>query len=96
MAVEWVKALQAFYTFTGEDNKGGFSQIDKATQVQVYMEADRDVVTSMQMLLTVANVTEAMLAAITTFASIVCTAYCPRDINKKTTQNCDGIFSVSI
>src|SRR6218665_2828242 len=46
---ERAKAFTAFYAFTGADNTGRFSRIGKATWLQVYMKADRDVISSLQM-----------------------------------------------
>ena len=75
------KALPAFHAFTSADNTGRFSGIGKATWLQVYMKAERDVISSLQMLSTEAEVTEAMLA---TLASFVCAAYSPKGIYIKT------------
>jgi len=69
---ERAKAFPAFHAFTGADNTGRFSRIGKATWLQVYMKADRDVISSLQMLSTEAEVTQTMLANL---ASFVCAAY---------------------
>ena len=74
---ERAKALPAFHAFTGADNTGRFSRIGKATWLQVYMNADKDVISSLQMLSTEEEVTETMLA---TLASFVCAAYSPKGI----------------
>ena len=74
---ERAKALPAFHAFTGADNTGRFSRIGKATWLQVYMKADKDVISSLQMLSTEEEVTETMLA---TLASFVREAYSPKGI----------------
>ena len=74
---ERAKVLPAFHAFTGADNTGRFSRCRlqkpgcKATWLQVYTKAERerDVISSLQMLSTEAEVTETMLA---TPASFVC------------------------
>src|SRR6218665_470609 len=53
---ERAKAFPAFHAFTGADNTGRFSCIGKATWLQVYMKADRNVISSLQMLSTEAEV----------------------------------------
>jgi hypothetical protein len=78
---ERAKALPAFHAFTGADNTGRFSGIGKATWLQVYMKADKDVISSLQMLSTEEEVTETMLA---TLASFVCAAYSSKGIYIKT------------
>src|SRR6218665_574472 len=78
---ETAKAFPAFHVFTGADNTGRFSRIGKATWLQVYMKADRDVISSLQMLSTEAEVTQTMLANL---ASFVCAAYSPKGININT------------
>jgi len=77
IGAERAKALPAFHAFTGADNTGRFSRIGKATWLQVYMNADRNVISSLQMLLTEAKVTETMLVNL---ASFVCAAYSPKGI----------------
>src|SRR6218665_337198 len=59
---ERAKAFPAFHAFNGADNTGRFSRIGKATWLKVYMKADRDVISSLQMLSTEAEVTQTMLA----------------------------------
>jgi len=81
IGAERAKALPAFHAFTGADNTGRFSRIGKATWLQPYMKADRDVIASLQMLSTEAEVTETMLANL---ASFVCAAYSPKGIYIKT------------
>ena len=81
IGAERAKALPAFHAFTGADNTGRFSRIGKATWLQMYMKADTDVISSLQMLSTEAEVTETMLA---TLASFVCAAYSPKGIYIKT------------
>ena len=78
---ERAKALPAFHAFTGADNTGRFSRIGKATWLQDYLKADKDVIKALQMLLDEAEVTEGMLS---TLASFVCAAYSPKGINIKT------------
>ena len=73
--------MPAFHAFTGADNTGRFSGIGKATWLQVYMKADKDVISSLQMLSTEEVMTETMLA---TLASFVCAAYSPKGIYIKT------------
>ena len=63
IGAERAKALPAFHAFTGADNTGRFSRLGKATWLQVYMKAERDVISSLQMLLAEAEVTETRLAA---------------------------------
>jgi len=41
IGAERAKALPAFHAFTGADNTGRFSRINKATWLQVYMKAER-------------------------------------------------------
>lgn len=68
LGVERAKALLAFHAFTGADNTGRFSRIGKATWLQVYMKADTDIISSLHMLSTEAEVTEdIMLSALATF-----------------------------
>lgn len=81
IGAERAKALPAFHAFTGADNTGRFYRIGKATWLQVYMKADRDVISSLHMLSTETEVTETML---TTLASFVCAAYSPKGIYIKT------------
>ena len=81
IGAERAKALPAFHAFTGADNIGRFYRIGKATWLQVYMKADRDVISSLHMLSTETEVTETML---TTLASFVCAAYSPKGIYIKT------------
>src|SRR6218665_3112622 len=45
---ERATAFPAFHTFTGADNTGRFSRIGKATWLQLYMKANRDVISSLQ------------------------------------------------
>src|SRR6218665_85228 len=78
---ERAKAFPAFHAFTGADNTGRFSRIVKATWLQVYMKADRDVISSLQMLSTEAEVTQTMLANL---ANFVCEAYSAKSININT------------
>ena len=78
---EKAKALPAFHAFTGAGNTGRFSRIGKATWLQVYMKADGDVISALQMLSTEAEVTETMLA---TPARFVCADYSPKGIYIKT------------
>ena len=58
IGAERAKALPAFHAFTGADNTERFSRIGKATWLQVYMKADRDVISSLHMLSTETEVTE--------------------------------------
>lgn len=81
IGAERAKALPAFHAFTGADNTGRFSHIGKGTWLQFYMKASRDVISSLQMLSTEAEVTETMLI---TLASFVCAAYSPKGIYIKT------------
>ncbi|KAK5907200.1 hypothetical protein CesoFtcFv8_005077 [Champsocephalus esox] len=78
---ERAKALPAFHAFTGADNTGRFSRIGKATWLQIYLKADKDIINALQMLLDEAEVAEGMLS---TLASFVCAAYSPKGINIKT------------
>ncbi|KAK5929735.1 hypothetical protein CgunFtcFv8_010949 [Champsocephalus gunnari] len=78
---ERAKALPAFHAFTGADNTGRFSRIGKATWLQIYLKADKDIIDALQMLLDEAEVAEGMLS---TLASFVCAAYSPKGINIKT------------
>ena len=57
IGAERAKTLPAFHAFTGADNTGRFSRIGKATWLQVYTKADRDVISSLHMLSTEAEVT---------------------------------------
>src|SRR6218665_3603458 len=75
MGAERVKALPAFHAFTGADIPGRFSSIGKATWLQVYMKADRDVISYLLMLATEAEVIKTML---TNLASFVCAALLPQ------------------
>jgi len=81
MGAERVKVLPAFHAFTGADNTGRFSRIGKASWLQVYMKAERDVISSLQTISIEAEVTETMLATLTSF---VCAAYSPKGIYIKT------------
>ena len=63
------------------DNTGRFSRIGKATWLQGYMKAHTDVISSLQMVSTEAEVTETMLH---TLASFVCAAHTPHGIYIKT------------
>lgn len=77
LGTERAKALLASHAFTGADNTGRFSRIGKATWLQVYMKADKDIISSLQMPSREAEVSETMLA---TLASFVCAAYSPKGI----------------
>ena len=77
LGAERAKALPAFHAFTGADNTRRFSRIGKATWLQAYLKAAPDVISSLQMLSTEAEVTETMLSTLTSF---VCQAYCPKGI----------------
>lgn len=79
---ESAKSLPALHAFTDADNTGRFSPIGKPTWLQVYMKVDRDVISSLQMLSTEAEVTKTMLAALE--PSFVCAAYSPKGIYIKT------------
>ena len=68
---ERATAFPAFHAFTGADNTGRFSRIGKATWLQVYIKADRDVISSLQMLSTEAEVTQTMLANLARFVCAV-------------------------
>ena len=81
IGAERAKALPAFHAFTGADSTGRFYHVGKATWLQVYMKADRDVISSLHMLSTETEVTETML---TTLASFFCAAYFPKGIYIKT------------
>ena len=87
--VERAKALPAFHAFTGAGNTGRFSRIGKATWLQVYMKADGDVISALQMLSTEADVTETMLA---TLARFVCAAYSPIYIKTISTNGVTHTF----
>ena len=94
IGAERAKALPAFHAFTGTDNIGRFSRIGKATGMQVYMKADRNVISSLQMLSTEVEVNDTMLANL---ASFVCVAYTPPTASASMPSlNCGGIFSASI
>ena len=67
IGAERAKALPAFHAFTGADNTGRFYRIGKATWLQVYMKADRDVISSLHMLSTGTEVTETMLTTLASF-----------------------------
>ena len=79
--IDGLWSMPAFHAFTGTDNTGRFSRIGKATWLQVYIKADKDVISSLQMLSTEEEVTETMLA---TLASFVCAAYSTKGIYIKT------------
>jgi len=70
------KALPTFNAFTGADNSGRLSRIGKATWLQVYMKVDRDVISSLHMLSTEAEVTETMLATLGDYAAQTKLAKC--------------------
>ena len=55
VGAERAKAWLAFHAFTGTNNTRRFSRIDKTTWLQVYMKADRDVISALQMLSTEAE-----------------------------------------
>ena len=76
IGAERAKAFPAFHAFTRADNTGRFSRIGKATRLQVYMKADRDVISSLQMLSTKAKVTETMLATLSSFVCAACETTC--------------------
>lgn len=77
--------MPAFHAFTGADNTGRFSCIGKATWLQVYMKADRNVISNLQMLSTEAEVTETMFASLASFVCATrCAAYSPKGIYIKT------------
>ena len=81
IGAERAKALPAFHAFTGSDNTGRYSRIGKAIWLQVYMKADKDVISSLQMLSTEEEVTETML---TILAIFVCTTYSSKGLYIKT------------
>ncbi len=68
IGAERAKALPAFHAFTGADNTGRFYRIGKATWLQAYMKATPDVISSLQMLSTEADVTETMLSTLASFS----------------------------
>ena len=53
----------------------------KASLLQVYMNADEGVISSLQMLSTQVEISETILAS---FASFVCAAYIPKGIDIRT------------
>jgi len=65
-------AFPAFHAFTGVDNSGRFSRIGKATWLQVHRKADREVISSLQMLSKDAEVTETMWANLASFVYAAC------------------------
>src|SRR6218665_1926654 len=77
IGAERAKAFPAFHAFTGADNTGRFSRIGKSTCLQVYMKADREVISSLQMLSKNAELIETMWANLTSF---VYAAYSPKGI----------------
>lgn len=81
--------MAAFHVFTSADNTGRFSHIGKATWLQVYMKADKDVISSLQMLSTEEEVTKTMLV---TLASLVCAAYSHKGIYIKTISELRHLF----
>ncbi|CAL8335045.1 unnamed protein product [Boreogadus saida] len=74
------KEAIGYYEFTVTP-RALFAPDGKATWLQVYIKADTDVISSLQMLSTEEEVTETMLA---TLASFVCAAYSPKGIYIKT------------
>ena len=93
IGAERAKASPAFHAFTGADNTGRFSRIGKATWLQVYMKAERDVISSLQMLSAEAHVSETMLPL--WLASSV-QPIPPKTSTSRPSPNCDGISSASI
>lgn len=81
LGIEKAKALPAFHAFTGADNTGRFSHIGKTKWLQAFMKADREIISSLQLLSAETEVTETMLA---TLARFVCAVYCPNGIYIKT------------
>jgi len=75
---ERAKALPAFHALTAANNTGRFSRIGKATWMQMHMKADINVISSLQMLSTEAEVIDTMLANLARF---VCAAYSPKGIH---------------
>ena len=74
------KALPALHAFSGADNIGRFSRVSKTTWFKLFLEADGHVVQALTMLTSSNEVSETQLS---TLASFVCTAYCPKGINIK-------------
>ena len=78
---ERVKVLPAFHAFTGADNNTGrLSCIGKATRLQVYMKTERNVISSLHMLSTEAEVTKTMLA--TLCCASLCSLFSQRHLHQ--------------
>lgn len=71
------KALPALHAFSGADNIGRFARVGKTTWFKLFLEADEHVVQALTMLASNSEVSEDQLS---TLASFVCTAYCPKGI----------------
>jgi len=89
IGAERAKALPAFHAFTGADNTERFSRIGKATWLQVYMKADRDVISSLHMLSTETEVTEYVGHSAWLASSVQSTP--PKASTSRPSPSCDGI-----
>ena len=74
IGAERAKAFPAFHAFTGSDNTQQFSCTRKETWLQVYIKADREVISSLQMFSKDADVMWTKLA------SFVYADYSPKGI----------------
>lgn len=72
MGEDRAKTLPAFHAFTGADTTGRLFGIGKLTSLQAYMNATLNIISFLQMLLTLTEVTEHMLSSLDTF---VCSVY---------------------
>ena len=80
LGVSRTKALPTFHAFTGADNTGRFSGMGKTTWFKIYLKAGSDIIQGFQMLSENNEVTEDLISSL---ASFVCAAYCPKGLHIK-------------
>lgn len=81
LGADKAKALPTFHAFTGADNTGRFSRVGKTTWFKIFLKADGDAIRALQMLSENIEVTEDLIS---TLASFVCAAYCPKSLQIQT------------
>ena len=80
LGVDRMKALPTFHAFTGADNTGRYSGMGKTTWFKIYLKAESDIIQSFQMFSENNEVTKHVIS---TLASFVCAAYCPKSLHTK-------------
>ena len=92
LGAERAKALPAFHAFTGADNTDRFSQIGKATWLQVCLKTSKDVINALQML---ADAFRCHWSYVNISYICKCCILTKGHPNREHLWAADGIFSVS-